>query len=72
MLECIILMTECFKIQQILDVSDEQDREKMGLYGIKESLVGDMGRSDYNLNSMANFANANLVDSGTASINYLN
>lgn len=31
-----------------------------------------MGRSDYNLNSMANFANANLVDSGTGSLNYLN
>lgn len=39
--EVVSLFIECFKIQQILDISDEQDREKMGLYGIKESLIGD-------------------------------
>lgn len=29
--EVVSLFIECFKIQQILDISDEQDREKMGL-----------------------------------------
>lgn len=29
--EVVSLFIECFKIQQIIDISDEQDREKMGL-----------------------------------------
>jgi len=34
--QMVAAIIECFKIQQILDISDENDRKSFGLYGIKE------------------------------------
>jgi len=51
---------ECFKIQQILNFSDENDRQSFGLYAVKEVMKGDFNRSDFGLNTNTTFLNKNM------------
>jgi len=42
--------SECFRIQQALEFSNEQDKYSLGLYGVKETMSGDFGKSDFIMN----------------------
>jgi len=56
-------------LQQILDYSDESDRSNFGLYGIKETMKGDFGKSDYILNTTGVIMNKNFIDTRTTNFN---
>lgn len=48
--QMVAAFVECFRIQQILNESEESDKKSFGLYGLKETMQGDMGRLDNTAN----------------------
>jgi len=44
--QMVAAIIECFKIQQILDLSDEKDKKSFGLYGLKEKEVETGGNNN--------------------------
>jgi len=57
-LEClgqmIAAFIECFKMQQILDNSEEEDKRTFGLYGLKETMKSDL-KDTKNINKNQSF-----------------
>jgi len=48
--QMVAAFVECFRIQQILNESEESDKKSFGLYGLKETMQGDMGKLDTSTN----------------------
>eukprot|EP00801_Mesodinium_rubrum_P001655 Mrub_01655.p1 GENE.Mrub_01655~~Mrub_01655.p1 ORF type:complete len:666 (+),score=168.69 Mrub_01655:134-1999(+) len=44
--QMVAAFVECFRIQQILNESEESDKKSFGLYGLKETMQGDLGKVD--------------------------
>jgi hypothetical protein len=44
--QMVAAFVECFRIQQILNESEEADKKSFGLYGLKETMQGDLGKVD--------------------------
>lgn len=60
------------RIQQILNVSDENDRQNFGLYGIRETMKGDFGKSNHGVNTNSMLMNRKFRDTSNNFSNFLN